>query len=118
MRVREKSNNLVSIYLWFVLRHLDQHHKEYAESRALKIGDLALHRDDPLKDRRRLAEALAMPMMNFYSALGRVALKKSETREQVKQKIVGVLMDREKTIKDLVTVFSTCFEPPRTGHQA
>ncbi len=114
MRVQD-NRSLVSVYLWFVLRQLDQHHEDFMESRNMKVGDLAMHRARGATDRMRAAEALAMPLMNLYGALTRAAIIGGMTFEQVREKVASVLQDEHNSISDLADVFVGCFQPPQTG---
>ncbi len=119
MHVQVRNNSLVLVYTWFVLRLLDQHQEEFMEGRTTKIGDLALHKEmNGPGDGRRAAGALAMPLMNLYSALSRAALESGVTEEQATQMVVDVLLDRDKTVTDLAEVFGICYQPPQIGGPA
>ncbi len=83
---------------------------------ALRIKDLAFHKEGRgPEDRQRAAEALAGPLMNLYSALGKAGLACGVTMDQAKQLIVGVLTDGEKTVLDLAAVFGKCYRFPDEG---
>jgi hypothetical protein len=95
---------------------LDQHREQSMGDTALKIKDLALHKEHcGPEDRRRAAEALAGPLMNLYSALGKAWLADGVTVDQAKQLIVGVLVDGEKTVRDLAAAFGKCYCFPEEG---
>ena len=115
--MREQENDSPApAYTWIVLMQLDQHRERSMGDRALKIKDLALHKNHGgLEDRQRAAEALAVPLMNLYSALGKAGLDGSVTVDQAKQMIVGVLLDGEKTVLDLAAVFEKCYRFPEEG---
>ncbi len=106
------------VYTWFALRLLGQHQEEFMKGRTMKIGELALHNGNGPVDRRSAAGALAMPLMNLYSALGRAALESGVTEEQATQMVVDVLLDRDKTVTDLAEVFGRCYQPPQAGQPA
>jgi hypothetical protein len=95
---------------------LDQHREQSMGDRALKIKDLAFHKDySGPEDLQRAAETLAVPLMNLYSALGKAGLDSNVTMDQAKHMVVGVLLDGEKTILDLAAVFSECYRFPDEG---
>ncbi len=107
-------DDLISVYTWFVLMQLDQHRKDVADCRSMKIRELAFYsgHEGP-DDRRRAAEALALPLMNLYSALGKTALERGVSMDQAKQMIVGVLLDGEKTVTDLAAALDECYQLPQ-----
>jgi hypothetical protein len=110
MPAQEINDGPASAYTWFVLMQLGQHREESMGDTALKIKDLAFHKAHTgPEDRRRAAEALAGPLMNLYSALGRAGLADGVTVDQAKQQIVGVLLEGEKTVRDLAAVFCKCY---------
>ena len=112
----QENDSPAPAYTWFVLMQLDQHREQSMGDRALKIKDLALHKDHSgLEDRQRAAEALAVPLMNLYSALGKAGLDSNVTMDQAKQMVVGVLLDGEKTVLDLAEVFGKCYRFPDEG---
>jgi hypothetical protein len=113
MPAQEMNDCPATAYTWFVLMQLDQHRERSMGVEALKIKDLALYKGNSgPEDRRRAAEVLAMPLMNLYSALGKAGLADTVTMDQAKQKIVGVLVDGEKTILDLAAAFEICYRFP------
>jgi hypothetical protein len=116
MPEQERNDSSAPVYTWFVLMQLDQHCEQSMGDRALKIKDLALHKDHSgTGDLQRAAEALAVPLMNLYSALGRAGLDSDVTMDQAKQMVVGVLLDGEKTVLDLAEVFGKCYRFPDEG---
>jgi hypothetical protein len=115
MPAQERNDSPAPAYTWFVLLQLDQHHEQSIGEGALRIKDLALHKDHGPGDRQRAAEALAVPLMNLYSALGKAGLDNSLTMDQAKEMIVGVLLDGEKTVLDLAAVFGKCYRFPEEG---
>ena len=116
MPAQERDDSTASAYTWFVLMQLDQHREQSMGDEALKIKDLALHKNHSGPgDLQRAAEALAVPLMNLYSALGKAGLDSGVTMDQAKQMIVGVLLDGEKTVLDLAAVFDKCYRFPEEG---
>ena len=116
MPEQERNDSPAPAYTWFVLMQLDQHREQSMGDRALKIKDLALHKDySGPEDLQRAAEALAVPLMNLYSALGKAGLDSDVTMDQAKQMVVGVLLDGEKTVLDLAEVFGKCYRFPDEG---
>ncbi len=112
-----KNNDLAATYAWFVLKRFDQHQEDIVNG-TMKMGKLALHKASPDPgERRRAAEALAMPLLNLYSALRRAALE-DVTQEEAKQMVVAVLLDGEKTVEDLAAVFTRCYPSPLMGTPA
>lgn len=110
MPVQERNDGPAAAYTWIVLKQLDQHRERSMGDTALKIKDLAFHKEHiGPEDRQRAAEALAGPLMNLYSALGRAGFAGGVTVDQAKQAIVGVLEDGEKTVLDLAAVFDKCY---------
>ena len=116
MLEQERNDSPAPAYTWFVLMQLDQHREQSMGGRALKIKDLALHKGySGPEDLQRAAEALAVPLMNLYSALGNAGLDSNVTMDQAKQMVVGVLLDGEKTVLDLAAVFDKCYRFPEEG---
>ena len=116
MLAQERNDSPAPAYTWLVLMQLDQHREQSMGDKALKIKDLALHKDySGPEDRRGAAEALAVPLMNLYSALGKAGLDGGVTMAQAKQMIVGVLLDGEKTVLDLAAVLEKCYQFPDEG---
>ncbi len=112
----QENDSLAPAYTWFVLMQLDQHREQSIGERPLRIKDLALHKEHSgPEDRQRAAEALAVPLMNLYSALGQAGLDSNVTMDQAKQMVVGVLLDGEKTVLDLAEVFGKCYRFPDEG---
>ena len=113
MPSQERNDGLAPVYTWLVLRQLDQHREQSMDNRVIKIKDLAFHKEqNGPEDRRRAAEALAVPLMNLYSALRNAGLESGMTVGQAKQMIVGVLLDGEKTVVDLAAAFGKCYRFP------
>ncbi len=107
-------------FTWLVLRQLDQHRKAFRDGRTIKIKELAFNEENgEPTNRQRAAEALAVPMMNLYSALGEAELASGMTMERAKEIIVNVLMDGEKTVLDLSEAFDRCYRfAPEEGRPA
>jgi hypothetical protein len=119
MLEHRRNDHLTPIYTWFVLMQLDQHHKEFMDGSRLKIRELALHKgSNGHGDLRRAAESLAMPLMNLYSALGGAELKRDVSPEQAKEKVVCVLLDKEKTVTDLAAALDACYLCPDVSRLA
>jgi hypothetical protein len=113
---QERNDSAASAYTWFVLMQLGQHREQSMGDTALKIKDLAFHKEHSgPEERQRAAETLAVPLMNLYSALGRAGLAGGVTADQAKQQIVGVLLDGEKTVQDLAAAFCKCYCFPEEG---
>lgn len=116
MPAQDRNDSPAPAYTWFVLMQLDQHHEQSMGDTALKIKDLAFHKEHTgPEDRQRAAEALALPLMNLYSALGKAGLDNSVTMDQAKDLIVGILLDGEKTVLDLAAIFGKCYRFPDEG---
>lgn len=116
MPAQERDDGPAPAYTWFVLMQLDQHREQSMGDRTLKIKDLAFHKEHSGPgDRRRAAEALAVPLMNLYSALGKAGLDGGVTMDQARQMIVSVLLDGEQTVLDLAAVFGKCYRFPDEG---
>jgi len=110
------NNNLADVYTWFILKQLNQHNEDFATCQKLTIKNLHFYNDLASPENKRLlAEALAIPLVNLYQSLGKADFEKGMTKDKAKESLIDILIDGTKSIVELATVADDCFHFPNEG---